>query len=38
MGKHEKRARELKAQGNNCSYSLYTAFMEEISRAKKHKW
>ena len=29
MGKHEKRARELKAQGNNCSYSLYTAFMED---------
>lgn len=29
MGKHEKRARELKSQGNNCSYSLYTAFMED---------
>ena len=29
MGKHEKRARELKAQGNNRSYSLYTAFMED---------
>lgn len=28
MGKHEERARALKAQGNNCSVSLYTAFME----------
>ena len=29
MGKHEERARALKAQGNNCSYSLYMAFMED---------
>ena len=29
MSKHEKIARELKAQGNNCSVSLYKAFMED---------
>ena len=29
MTKHEKRARELKAQGNNCSVSLHTAFAED---------
>ena len=29
MGEHEKRARNLKQQGNNCSYSIYTAFMED---------
>lgn len=30
MGKYEERAKELKANGNNCSVSLYTAFKEGI--------
>ena len=29
MNNHEKRARELKEQGNNCSTSLHKAFMED---------
>lgn len=29
MASHEARARELKAQGNNCSTSLYKAFAED---------
>ena len=29
MDKHEKRARALKAMGNNCSVSLYKTFMED---------
>ena len=29
MGKHEERARALKAQGNNCSVSLHKAFTED---------
>lgn len=30
MGKYEERAKELKANGNNCSVSLYTAFQENM--------
>ncbi len=29
MGEHEKRARELKSQGNNCSVSVYKAIAED---------
>ena len=30
MVKHEERARAIHKQGNNCSYSLYTAFEDDI--------
>ena len=30
MSKHEERARELKAEGRNCSESLHGAFSEDI--------
>jgi len=30
MNSHEKRARELKENGNNCSTSLHNAFSEDI--------
>ena len=29
MNKHEKQSRELHKQGNNCSFSLYSAFLED---------
>ena len=29
MANHELRARELHKQGNNCSFSLYSAFLED---------
>lgn len=34
MSNHENRARELKAQGNNCSTSLHKAFEEDIELSK----
>ena len=31
MNKHEEKARKLKANGNNCSTSLHTAFSEDTN-------
>ena len=36
MNKHEKKARELKANGNNCSTSLHTAFSEDIKLGNEY--
>ncbi len=31
MNKYEELARDLKAQGNNCSYSVYNAFKDDLN-------
>ena len=36
MNSHEKRARELKENGNNCSTSLHNAFSEDIKLSDEY--
>ena len=36
MNNHEKTARELKEQGQNCSISLHTAFEKDTNLSKEY--